>query len=247
MQPADEPPMELITLADGTKIEITRFDCAPAQVQRFVRCFQLVWGRLCDIVQVMLDRHWRKSGLSVVLTNADPAWGKRKKGFASAKPDGTGLFFWAEALNRIPDEVLLVDIAHELGHITFIVIGEPAHKTGDMRSEWLIAELLPEWTFNQDLADDWKLRHIDFDEDEPRWRAMALTEEEFEPQRLKNLETKQSKVRDRIEYREQVPLYYRVATGTCSPELTAIARTDPDRLGRILRREEPDPSLEKEA
>lgn len=128
MENAETPPIRLIDLAEGVSVTITGYDCAQAQAERFALGFRAVWDGLPDIVRAVLRRHWTTGGraLSVVLTEAPPPWG-RHLGFASSSPDGAGLYCWSGVLARIPEAHLRTDVAHELGHMTFIALGEPGH------------------------------------------------------------------------------------------------------------------------
>ena len=234
---------KLVNLAHSVKALITGYDSKPAGADRFVNNLQAVWGSLPDLPKIVLQRHWSTcvGHLSVILTEAAPPW-ERQKGFASASPCGVGLYFWSPVLERIPEEHLRTDIAHELGHMVFIALGEPGHKRpGYSKAEWLITDLLPHWKFDQVAADEWKERNLDLNDGGPRWKDCPLTEEEYKQQRKDNQDALMKRSKDRSDYREQQRNYFAVATRTCGPELNQIARSDPERLGKILRGEDADP------
>jgi hypothetical protein len=141
VDPLTKRTVELMML-NGTRVEIIGNDCTTEQTLRFAGNFTAVCNRLPEVTRVVLDQHCNCK-LSVVLTNGSPDWGDFSKGFASTKPDGKAIFFWVPVLERIPEECLRTDIAHELGHATFVALGEPGHKgVGYKKAEWLIIALL---------------------------------------------------------------------------------------------------------
>jgi hypothetical protein len=246
------PPVRLMELTNGAKIDIASYDCDYVQARRFVTSFRAVWDRLPEVAQVILQRHWMAGNrsLSVLLTEKDPPWGGRGRGYASSSPDGTGLFCWSEVLPRIDDDTLATTIAHELGHMAFIAIGEPAHQARKNRdAEWLIAELLrtPRWNFNQKAADEWMFRNLDTDERPAPLRDQPLGGTELARKQQDYDQEMQRDAPAREKYRDEQIRYFQVVVGTCSPEVAEIVRTDPDRLGRILRGEEPEPTPQQQA
>jgi hypothetical protein len=241
------PPVPLMELTNGTKVNISGYDCDDKQARRFASSFTAVWNRLPEVVRVVLDRHWTTEcrTLSVLLTEADPAWAKRTMGYASSSYEGTGIFCWAEVLPRVPDRPLATTIAHELGHMAFIALGEPAHKAKGGEAEGLIAELLPVWGWNQEEADEWLIRHMNTYESPVEWRDRPLTNSQYAPKQKDYREKKQNGAAKRQEYKEKQQLYFKIVAGTCSPELAEIVRTDPKRLDKILRGKESEPRLEE--
>ncbi len=243
MKSAGGPPIQLIELAKSAAVTITRYDCAQTQAERFAGSFRAVWDGLPAIVRFVLHRHWTTGSrrLSVVLTEVPPPWG-RYQGFASSSRDGADIYCWSGVLARIPEAHLRTEIAHELGHMTFIALGEPGHaRVGYKKAEWLIIELLAAWGYDQAASDEWKARHLDLGESGPRLRDCPTPEEEYAPQRESDREMLARMAPAIRAYREEQRRYFAVAARMCSPAIDRIARTDSEVFGRILRGEEPEP------
>jgi hypothetical protein len=240
MQQTQKPPVALITLTNSTTTQISEYDCEVHHVEEFARCFLGVWSRIPALPKFILDRHWTSEGrtLSVFLTEREPRRAERGLGYASSSVDGTELFCWSEVLPRIGSDVLTTTIAHELGHMAFIAIREPAHIQGKNRqAEWLIAELLAPsvWGFDQAAADEWFVRHMNHYEVPAAWRKHALTDEEYARAALELRKRLQDDAEKRRAYREERRLYFDVVAGTCSQEIEQIVRTSAKNLGEIVR------------
>ncbi len=213
MQPANKAPVNLLPLSEGTVVEIVRYDCQQEEVDRFAVSFQVVWGRLPETVRTLLAAHWSVHRLDVILTALPAPWG-RKGGFASAKPDGCGVYFWSEVLRDIPEEHLQTDIAHELAHIVFILSGEPGHtRPGYVKAEWLITELLPQWGYDQVASDEWKFRNLDLDGATPSWIDPARGGRTLSDMMDKYREALQLRSKDRAHYCEEQKQYFDFAVG----------------------------------
>lgn len=241
MSPIAKPPAEL-AMANGLRLEILGGDCSQEQIARFISGFRTVWDRLPEVTRIVLDRH-TNGKLSVILTKAAPGWGGFSQGFASTKPDGKAIYFWAPVLERIPEETLRTDIAHELGHATFIALGEPGHRrVGYPKAEWLIIALLQVWGYNQPASDEWKGRHLEIDADGPRWRDPPISDADYTQTREDDQEMLIRMAANVSAYCNERKSYFEIVAGNCSPEIAEIARTAPERLGRILSGEEPEPT-----
>ena len=138
MGPGANATIVLMTLPNGVTITITEYDGERTVAEQFATTFQTVWMRLPEIPRLILAQHWCKTGLTVLLTDGPPPW-RRQKGFASVKPGGGGLCVWSGVLGRIPEPHLQTDLAHELGHMTFMAIDQPGHRRSNAFPEWLVA------------------------------------------------------------------------------------------------------------
>jgi hypothetical protein len=240
MKSREEMPAQLIELPNGTSIPIANYDCRPEQAKYFANCFQGTWQRIPELVRFILNRHWTTGGkaLSILLTTKSPPWAERRIGYASSSFDGDGLFCWSEVLPRIDDGPLTTTIAHELGHMAFIAIREPAHKARKNRqTEWLIAELLaqPSWGFDQALADEWLIRHMNTSATPAELNDCPLTDEQYAPEGMRHREMMQNQAEHRRKYREEVRVYFDIVAGICSQKTTATVREDPSSLDELLR------------
>ena len=150
MEIPEKHPAQFVNLADGVKVFVAGYADDPVWAERFVINLLAAWERLPELPKIVLQRFWSTYAghLSVMLTKSPPPWG-RQGGFASVCPCGIRLYCWSPVLERIPEEHLKTDIAHELGHMVFIALGEPGHKRpGYPKAEWLISDLLDSWRFN---------------------------------------------------------------------------------------------------
>ncbi len=240
MKPAAKPPVELITLTNGTKIMVTGYDCDQADAECFASRFRAAFTGLPELARFVLDRHWIEKGLNPVLTQAPPSWG-RFAGFASASPDATGIHCWSGVLKDVPPDYLEIDLAHELIHMLFIALGEPYHTKKLINdSEFLVAAAQENLDMDLVTVNVWKERHLDLKGGNPRRKPNPLYGREAEVLE----ETHQSGFRNlagkRQAVRQEQSSYFAVATEESLPELLEIARTGLDKLREALRKKGPE-------
>ncbi|GEM_PF-5504447 len=236
MEPAANPPVELITLTNGTSIKIAGYDCEQSDVEHFVIRFRAALIRLPELARSVLNRHWIEKGLDLVLTDAPPSWG-RFAGFASVSPDATGLHCWSGVLRDIPPDYLEIDLAHELLHMLFLALGEPYHAQKLVSdAEFLVFAAQEDLNMDIVTVNVWKEQHLHFDSGNPRWKTEPISEREAEvihethQRGFGNLSGKRQAAR-----RERSS-YFAVATSESLPGLLEIARTGLDKLRETLRK-----------
>jgi hypothetical protein len=108
-------------------------------------------------------------------------------------------------LKDIPSSVLVTTIVHEMGHMAFIAIGEPAHAAQkNKEAEYLIAELLKEWGLDQEEADLWLSENYYEYESPISRREEPLHKELIERRRIEREAKMQKDAKARKEYRASV-------------------------------------------
>jgi len=240
MEPAAKPPVELITLTNGTKIEITGYDCDQSDAECFASRFRAALTGLPELARSVLDRCWIEKGLNPVLTQAPPSWG-RFAGFASASPDATGIHCWSEVLKDVPPDYLEIDLAHELIHMLFLALGEPYHtKKMVSYSEFLVAAVQEKLDMDLVTVNVWKERHLDLKGGNPKWKPKPLSGREAEVLQETHQRGFGNLAGKRQAVREEQSSYFAVATDESLPGLLEIARTGLDKLREALRKKGPE-------
>lgn len=134
---------------------------------RFARLFGEVWRTLPLFARRRMLRYFRDGwaleamitgGPSpAILITAEPIEGG---GLGCWRQKRGAFFFWAEAVNRLPDTHLRTLIAHELVHCVLTASGE------DSSDEMWVRETNIEWGYDENALDDWIEEHA------PEWNAL---------------------------------------------------------------------------
>jgi hypothetical protein len=206
---ATQQPILLMTLNSGKEVRSTEYDCAPSLVLNKVQsAFVAAWAAISDSARGILEEHW-DDGMPVTLVWESRDWAKPNFGFATTGPGGKSMFCWSEVLKDIPHSVLVTTFAHEMGHMAFIAIAEPAHaEKKNKEAEYLIAELLPEWMLNQQEADLWLIENFNDYESPLERRENPLSKELLEPRRKDYQKKMQNAAPARAKYRASVQKYF---------------------------------------
>jgi hypothetical protein len=245
MGPLEKPPIEVMKLANGAPIVLAAYDCSQEHAEMFADCFRTAWGRIPPLAKVILERHWAAGGrtLAIELPRDDGPSPKRGRGYASSSPDGMTFFCWSEVMPRIDAKTLTTTIIHELGHMTFIAIGEPSHLDGAMQyhREGLIAYLLrtDQWKADQEAADEWFYRNLNTYEMPYELRDKPLTDEKYARWLRSAPNQNPATVGLQRRHVEKVRAYVDVVMGVCPPEVAEAVRNDPKRLAIILQAQQP--------
>lgn len=134
--------------------------CGPDDVARFVPFFQLVWNRLPGRVRRILQSHWAtRPGSPQIQLHS---FGRVSAG--NARSGGHDIRFNIDLLRIMPDEYSTTAIAHELGHVFFLAVGEHWHAEDVIildpflhiwSCELINLELTRRWAYKQDEFSEW--------------------------------------------------------------------------------------------
>ena len=140
--------------------------------RRFARVFRETWLKLPLWVRRRMLKHWREYKAAVVclpelrrqldvpsieVLDDKSDWHRGPSGCAAGQTSiqGTSLSFWAEVVDRLPDEHLQTFIAHELAHVHLMT--HNCHHTDDYSlAESEVSEALDEWGFDEGAMWIWQ-------------------------------------------------------------------------------------------
>lgn len=108
--------MEKVEIVDGIELEIE----GPAAQERFIQMFKKVWKEIPQIERDMILDFWTAGWIknappAVKVCNDSTKFNLETMTLGVVNCDG--IFFWADAIDTMPDEVVQSLIAHELGHV----------------------------------------------------------------------------------------------------------------------------------
>ena len=141
-------------------IVLTSSTSTTDDANRFVDHFRIVWLRLPPIVRRAFRLHWktRTGSPSIQLCS----FGYNSAG--NMRNSGHELWFNDDLLRIMPDCHVETAIAHELGHVFFILLDEDEHKAAQrqpntrthvLACEFINLELIRRWGFKQDELSEW--------------------------------------------------------------------------------------------
>lgn len=111
----------------GSILELVIFSMrvSEADLQRFAGVFTSVWEKIDREDRKRIDQHWSSEDLlNPPRLELQLPWGGDEQAIASTGDCGTLLKFDWKTLEILPDHVMQVPIAHEMGHVYQWAIGK---------------------------------------------------------------------------------------------------------------------------
>ncbi len=110
----------LISLPCGDEVVLEDYDCSERDAERFCSLFRDVMKRIPKSAHEALLAHWQtgKGSPHVWLLENRKEWSG--SGWAACRTQGLSLCMVSSLIGLMPDEIVCVAIAHELGHTLFI-------------------------------------------------------------------------------------------------------------------------------
>jgi hypothetical protein len=132
----------------------------------FTTAFNEVWRRLPNYTSEALIARWSMGDALVCLTTN---WAGRGYRLAECSGRGEILHFLSPALDRMPDDIVRICVAHELAHAYFYSIGEPYHCAAPLAedvcrrlAEALAREMSDIWGFPSLKLSIWCTNNIEW-------------------------------------------------------------------------------------
>jgi hypothetical protein len=158
-------PIQLFKYSNDFIVELEDYECSEASATNLANAFEYVLNKIPKIASEKILQHWHKGkGSPHVWILNEQEWKKGAQGVAATSNDGFSLYFISSFVEFLPKDLLRSLIAHELGHVLFVALGEVNHvslngplnniceTTGQRKSvkrEYLVWALMEGWGFDQ--------------------------------------------------------------------------------------------------
>jgi hypothetical protein len=162
-------PIQLFKYSNDFIVELEDYECSEASAVNLCNAFEYVLNEIPKIASGKVLQHWQEGiGSPHVWILNEPEWKKGAQGVAATSNDGLSLYFLSSFVDGLPKDILRGTIAHELGHVLFIALGEENHKSSNgsqrdtnqttrqlnsMKREYLVWKLMEKWGFDQSALD----------------------------------------------------------------------------------------------